>query len=199
MSKSIDEMKKQSNENVCESSKHWIVIVNAVFKSVLISAIVIAVYMFAKKWINLFADSINDNYDAIPFEIKNYIWPVIIIILVIYSLKKIIGSVIEFKTVNLSVNNVQIKGVNGLFNSGSINASLDQVVYVKVSSSLLGKLLHYGTIEISLRGTKVRMEAMIDAEAFQEQIVLLQDAQKEQRSGEDEASKEDEPEEKSNE
>jgi hypothetical protein len=182
MSKALDEVMQYSNEDVASISKHWIIFVKAAI-SVLIKAVVlIFLYFKTRTWLDSLADMINESFEQIPFEIKKYLLLILMVLIVVSAIKRFVSTYIEYKTVGLIVNNIQIKGKSGLVNVGVVNASLEQVAYVKVFTPLWGRIFHYGNIEVSLAGGSFTMIDMVNIEQFQDAIVMLQEAQKEGRN-----------------
>lgn len=181
MSKAMETVMNYANEDVASISKHWIIFLKTTKRILIRVVVILLVYIKGKKYLDLLADKINSLITAIPFEIKEHLLLLIGIYLVIKTIGDYVETYIEYKTVGLSVNNIQIKGKSGLLDVGVVNASLEQVTSIEVFTPFWGRFLDYGTIRVSLGGKAFTMFHMVKVEKFQEAIVLLQEAQKEGR------------------
>lgn len=182
MSKALSEVMQYANEDVASIRKHWIVFVKMVWR-IFIFSVIVAVLRFKVTWIlNIIGDLINNLLTFLPFMIKDNLTLISILAILIYSIKQILTTYGEYTTVGLTINNIQIKGKSGLVDIGFVNSSLDQVRYVKTDSSLFGRLLNYGQIEISIHNATFTMYNMTEVAKFQEAIIMMQEAQKEGRN-----------------
>lgn len=181
MSQALNVVMNYANEDVAAISKHWIIFLKTTKKILIRIFIVMLIYIKGKRYLDLLADKVNSLVPAIPFEIKEHLLTLIGIYLIIKTIWDYVETYIEYKTVGLSVNNIQIKGKSGLLDVGVINASLEKVSSVEVFTPFWGRFLNYGTIRISLEEKGFTMFYMVKAERFQEAIILLQEAQKEGR------------------
>lgn len=182
MSKTNVDKTDAVNENEVSIRKHWIVFVKFLARILFTAVIVFGLYYLCKWCVIHFNDQINETLGTKSLEYGKYILPILIAIFVITAIINFVRTLVNYKTVGASVNNIRIRARTEGTDNGSINANLEQIAYVKLSSSLIGKMLHYGNIEISLSSIKFRMADMMDAENFQEKIVLLQETQRESRS-----------------
>ena len=181
MGKTLETVLEYANEDSASIKKHWIIIFR-VIRDFIIKVIVVGfIYLKSKNFLELLADDINNEFVGIPFEIKKFILPVILVLLGYDFLKDLVEKIIDYTTVGLSINNIQIKGKSGLLDIGIINAPLKQVDFARVHKTFWGQILGYGTIEISIGGRRLMMADMIRADEFQDAIVLLQEAQEEGR------------------
>lgn len=181
MSKALEEVIQYYNEDVAEINKHWIIFVKTAINVIITSVVILFIYAKSKHWINLLANTVNNTFDKIPFKIKEYIYPALIIVLILSAIVKFIETYIVYKTVSLKINNIQIKGKSGLANIGTVNAGLEQIGYVKVFTPFWGRIFKYGSIEIALGGNSFTMTEMVNAEPFQDAVIMLQETQKEGR------------------
>lgn len=182
MSKALEEVRQYSNEDVASIRKHWIIFVRMANQQIVKIFLILFLYFKIRKWINPIADEINKEFPQVPFELKKGIWWVIIIYLLWSVISKFVKTLVEYKTVGLMINNIQIKGKTGLIDIGIVNASLEQVTSVNIEEPLLGRIFNYGTIMVTLGNNVIVMKDMINTEQFQDAIIMLQEAQKEGRN-----------------
>ena len=124
------------------------------------------------------SDNLNKNEEIIK-EAKLSIARLILSILggvlffwvLLIPLFKAIKAVIRYFTTELAFTNKRVIGKAGSVDSGSLDAPLNKIQNVSVSSGLWGKILHYGTIEISTAGGKIRFEGIQDAESFKRALM----------------------------
>ena len=182
MGKTLDTVIQYASEDVAKISKHWIIFLKRTKKLIIHILIILLLYSWAKNWLYSFSDKINELEPSIPFEIKLYIFPAILIYFVIKVITGFFKTFIEYKTIGLSINNIQIKGKSGLLDVGIVNVPLEQIQNVKVYAPLWGRVFHYGSITISTNNGNIVMTNMTNVEQFQDAIILLQEAQKEGRN-----------------
>lgn len=182
MGKTLEVVMNYANEDVASIHKHWIIFLKTTINVLIRITFFLFAYFKGRIYIEFLADSINYYVPVIPFEIKKFILPAIVLYLTVKTVWSYVETYQEYKTVALAINNIQIKGVSGLFDIGVVNASLEQVSYVKVYVPFWGGIFHYGTIEISLDGRTFSLRHMVQVEEFQNAIILLQEAQKEGRN-----------------
>lgn len=182
MSKALEEVLNYANEDVASIRKHWVIFVRMAKRIILFGIGDFLVYWKLSHYIEAVMDFINELIPKIPFQLSKYVLIYCILAFVIYAGKDFICTLIVYKTVGLSINNIQIKGVSGLASIGQINSSLEQIGSVRSHQSLFGRLFHYGNIEINLQGSYFTMFDMTDVTKFQESIILLQEAMKESRN-----------------
>ncbi len=182
MSKALNEVMGYANEDVASIHKHWIIFVKMAWRIIIFAVVIGLIYVKANNIVGYIGDFINNLFPAIPFMIRDNQLFISVMLVFLYAIEEFIKTYIIFKTVSLTVNNIQIKGKSGLANIGHINASLEQIGYVQAHISLFGRLLKYGSIEITLHGATFTMTDMTEVERFHEAVVLLQEAQKEGRN-----------------
>ena len=182
MSKALQEVMQYANEDVASIRKHWIVFVYMVRRIIIFALIIMFLNIKATKLLGGIGDFINNKIPSFPFVIREHLILLGIILILLYAVVQFISTYVMYKTVGLTVNNIQIKGTSGLVEIGQVNSSLEQIGYVKTDISLLGRILKYGSIEITLHDATFTMNAMTEVEKFQEAIILLQEAQKEGRT-----------------
>lgn len=182
MGKTLDIVMNYANEDVAKIHKHWIIFIKRTIRVLVRIVTTLFVFYSSKSWIAYFADKINQVVPAIPFEIKKYVFPILLLYIFIKTIIDYINTIIEYKTVGLSINNIQLKGKSGLLDVGIVNIPLDQIENVRVHAPFWGRIFHYGSISISTYSANISMTDMINVEKFQDAIVLLQEAQREGRS-----------------
>lgn len=182
MSKTLDTVMQYAIEDVAKITKHWIIFLKRTKRLIMRIIIVLLLYHWLKDKLEILADRINQLKPAIPFEIKEYIFPAILLYLLFKVVTGYIKTFVEYKTVGLSINNVQLKGQSGLLDVGIVNIPLERIQNVHVHAPFWGRIFHYGTITISTTTGKITMSDMVNVEKFQDAIVLLQEAQKEGRN-----------------
>lgn len=182
MSRALDEVMQYANEDVASIHKHWIIFVKMARRILIFGLGDFLVYWKLGHFLNTLFDCINELVPKISFQISKYTMLYCILILLIYSVRQIVMTIIEYKTVGLTINNIQIKGVSGIVSIGQINAPLDQIGSVTSRQSLWGRVFNYGNIHIKLQGTSFIMTDMTDVPKFQESVILLQEAMKESRN-----------------
>ncbi len=180
MSKALQEVMQYANEDVASIHKHWIIFVKTFFK-----VIAFAIAMgFIKEFsiLGWLAETIDSIFTSLPFLLSENITFFMVFIIFVYAVIEFIRTYIIYKTVGLTINNIQIKGKSGLANVGQVNASLEWVEYVHVKNPLFGRIFNYGNIEIGLKSNPFILHDMVDVDKFQEAIILMQEAQKEGRT-----------------
>ncbi|MDO4509294.1 MAG: PH domain-containing protein [Lachnospiraceae bacterium] len=183
MSKAVNEALGYSNEDVVEIHKHWIIFVKIAIKIIIESAVLIFIFV---KWGAILEDLVRMiEIDVPSLTINPAIVPklTVTIIVLVNAIVKLIATNIEYRTVGLKANNTYIQGQSGIASIGIISTSLDKIISISLSMSLLGRILHYGSIRISINGyMEFSMDYMVNTEQFQEAVLLLQDAQLEGRN-----------------
>lgn len=182
MGKALQEVMQYSNEDIAKIKKHWIIFLKTAISCVTKILVVVLICIKEGTIVQQIGDMVNGWFSFISFRINDYIFQVIFLLLAFSVVKSFVKTYIEYKTVSLSINNIQIKGKTGLVDIGIVNASLEQIDYVKVISPLFGRLFGYGNIEITLSGRSFVLLNMMNAEEFQDAIVTMQEAQKEGRA-----------------
>ncbi len=182
MSKALNEVLGYANEDSIDVKKHWVVLLLAARNILIRIAIVLFVCIkWADFWMALM-DEINSEIPGIPINLKQWFFVIVALITLIRSVVILTHALVEYYTVQLSVNNIRIFGKSGIVEIGTINTSLDHVGSVVVQNSFWGEIFHYGSLVIDLNGRKMRMRYMKNAQEFQDAIILLQEAQKEGRN-----------------
>lgn len=156
MSKALNNVMGYANEDTATIYKHWIIYIITAIKVIIISGI----FLRIASWL-------------VGFK------PALFYIVLVYMGISFFRTVREFNLVSLGVNNICMKGNTG---HSSVNVPLEKIESVSAYTSGLGKSLGYGTIEIAANHTSYVMTHMINTEAFQEAIILLQEAKVESRS-----------------
>lgn len=182
MSKALREVMQYANEDVASIHKHWIVFVHMARRIIIFAVIIGLVFLKGTKAMIFVGDLINELIPPLPFMISDNLLLIAVMIIFIYAVKEFVKTYIIYKTVGLTINNIQIKGKSGLANIGQVNSSLEKIAYVRTHIPLFGRLFGYGSIEISLNDAAFTMPDMADVEKFQESVILLQEAQKEGRN-----------------
>ncbi len=182
MGKALNEVRSYAYEDVTSIHKHWIIFLKRIFRLLFFAVFLVVVYTLGKDYLIIACNFINGIIPSIPFLLKDYL---LVIFIAFFALKAFIGLVttfIEYLTVGLQINNIQIKGKSGLANVGMVNASLDQISNVRVNIPLIGRFFGYGDIYISAQGIDFCMSNMKGVLEFQDAVILLQEAQKEGRA-----------------
>lgn len=156
MSKALNNVMGYANEDTATIYKHWIIFIITAIRVVIMSGI----FLFIASWLV-------------------GLRPVLFYIVLIYMIISFFRTVQEFNLASLGINNICMKGNTG---HTSVNVPLEKIGSVSAHTSGLGKLFGYGTIEIVANNTSYVMTYMINTEAFQEAIVLLQEAKVESRN-----------------
>ncbi len=181
MSKVLKEVMQYANDDTASIHKHWIIFIKMAKTIIIFSLIVVLSFTNLNNMISNMGDFINELVPSLPFMISDNLTLLEIMIILLFSLVQFLKTYIIYKTVGLTVNNIQIKGKSGLVDIGNINSSLEQIGYIKTHIPLFGRLFNYGSVEINLHGTVFTMIDMTMVEEFQEAVILLQEAQKEGR------------------
>lgn len=181
MSKALEEVLQYANDDAASIHKHWIIFIKMAKTIIIFSIIVALLFANFSNIISNFGNFINELVPSLPFMISDNLTLLEIMIILLFSLVQFFKTYIIYKTVGLTVNNIQIKGKSGLVDIGNINSSLEQIGYIKTHIPLFGRLFKYGSVEINLHGTVFTMIDMTMVEEFQEAVILLQEAQKEGR------------------
>lgn len=92
-----------------------------------------------------------------------------------------IPALIAMATTELAITNKQVIGKKGLIRTHALNASLDKIQNVTVSSGLFGKLFKYGSIRITTAADNVVFHYIKDAEGFKKAIIQQQDIYSEEK------------------
>ena len=179
MSRAFDEVLQYANEDVISTRKHWIIFVHMARRIILFAIAAGFLYYRAHEFLGSIGDFINSLISALPFSIRDNLLAITIEIVFVYALIDFIKTYIIYKTVGLKANNIQIIGKSGLADIGQISASIDQLGCVKTHIPLLGRICHYGSIEINLPNNSFTMPYMTNVESFQESVTILQTAAKE--------------------
>lgn len=183
MSRAVNEAIGYSNEDVVEIHKHWIIFVKMAIKVIVESAILIFVFV---KWGAILEDLVRMiEIDVPSLTINPAIVPklTVTIIVLANAIIKFVATNIEYKTVGLKANNTYIQGQSGIASIGIISTSLDKIISISLSMSLLGRIFHYGSIRISINGyMEFSMDYMVNTEQFQQAVLILQEAQVEGRN-----------------
>jgi len=184
MGKTLDTVMHYANEDVAKITKHWIIFLKKTRSLIIRIIIVLLLYHWFKDKLEALADKLNQSKPSIPFEIKEYIFPAILLYLLLKVVTGYIKTFVEYKTVGLSINNVQLKGQSGLLDVGIVNIPLEKIQNIQVHVPFWGRIFHYGAIIITTTTATgdIMMGDMTNVEKFQDAIVLLQEAQKEGRN-----------------
>jgi hypothetical protein len=186
MSKALDEVFEYSNEDEYTIRKHWIIFVFTALKVILRTAVVLFVYnTFELLWLEI-ADMLNDFLTIIPFSVRDYLFLIILFILIAWAIKDFVITYAEYTSVSLTINNIRIKGNSGIFGDVAVNSSLENLVDVSTDCSLLGNLFNYAGIRVQISAgayvTEFKIKYMADAKKFLDVVLYYQEAQKEGRN-----------------
>lgn len=184
MGKTLDTVMHYAHEDVAKIKKHWVIFIKKTKSLIIRIIVVLLLHHWLKDKLEALADKINQLKPTIPFEIKEYIFPAIILYLLIKVVVGYIKTITEYNTVGLSINNIQLKGQSGLLDVGIVNIPLEKIQNIQVHTPFWGRVFHYGAIIISTTTPTgdIMMGDMTNVEQFQDAIVLLQEAQKEGRN-----------------
>ena len=100
------------------------------------------------------------------FLIKSWIIGILFFWLLLIPLVKAIRATIAYVNSELVVTNRRVIGKSGFINSGALDAPLNKIQNVSVSSGFWGKCFNFGEIHIDTASGKYKWGAVKNAEAF---------------------------------
>ena len=92
-----------------------------------------------------------------------------------------IKKIVRFTSIELAITNKRIVGKIGLFNSKALDAPLNKIQNVSVSSNFWGKIFNHGIIRIDTAAGKFEFYAVKNADAFKGMIMSQIDQYEEDR------------------
>lgn len=105
------------------------------------------------------------------------VFAILFLISLIYS----IGKTIEICTTELAVTNKKLVGKLGVITTKAMDAPLNKIQNISVSSGLAGKLLGYGTIQVSTAAGVFKFKYIVNADAFKGLIMEQIDVYEQQQ------------------
>ena len=119
-------------------------------------------------------------------NVLNLVWSWVIGILFFWLLLipvfKAIKATMIYCNTELSITNKRIIGKTGLANSGSLDAPLDKIQNVSVTSTLGGKIFNYGTVQINTAAGKFLFGGVKNADSFKNMITVAIDEAEEEKA-----------------
>lgn len=182
MGRAVESVKRYAQEDSITIKKHWFMLVDGGLRALIRIVIVTLLYFWADDYLIDIADYINEFIPAIPFEISPLVPFIVFGILAIRVFCKLFVTVLNFFTVSLSINNVQLKGKTGAKDVGVINVPIKKVGDAFVRKPLIGRILGYGTISLRVDGSNLELKYMCNTEEFQDKLVLIKEARPEEQS-----------------
>ncbi len=117
-------------------------------------------------------ESILKNAELHPIQlVVAWIWGVVGCFLLFIPTIIAIKKTITYLNTELSVTDKRVIGKAGFINSASLDAPLNKIQNVTVSSGLFGKIFNYGDIEVQTAGDAIAFYGVKDADKFKKFIM----------------------------
>ena len=100
-----------------------------------------------------------------------WVWGILFCWLLLIPTIKAIKTTIDYLNMELSVTDKRVIGKAGFVSSASLDAPLNKIQNVTVTSGLLGKIFNFGTVEVQTAGDAIAFAGIKDADKFKKFIM----------------------------
>lgn len=107
---------------------------------------------------SLFIFAVPTMLSILLYAINNYL---IIVGILLYLI-----TIVSYFSVYLYITNYRLIGNVGIINITKINCTLDQIDSVHIKQNILGRIFHYGNIEITTHNNKIKFTDIKNPDYF---------------------------------